>query len=412
MSLTAFFRNRFYEMDRWYKARIDKPAIYPTCYVIDPNQFTKSLAERLKDFEYPNRQMINIGLPFEEIEEKKSEEKKAPKPLEERRQLEQLARFNKLQLDVKAIQASCSEEYNIKRRKFFAEHFNIFQDLFHEDAYFYPVVDMQISYADQIKSKDDKRAVIYGNIFSPDHTQNPPSVSFIADPDTLWTLILTNPDGNVYEEGKEVLHWMIGNIPGNKIEEGELLCDYLQPLPLRQTGFHRMVFLLFKQEKRLDFAKFHLAQPCNDLIRRTFSTPDFYLKHQDSITPAGVSYFQTTWDNSCTKCFHERLNMEQPLYSYEYPEPHFEPQKEFPPELTAFNEYLDRYRDYKDIDKEILLKRLKRISPFQPNIKLAKFPNLMFKEEKDTLPTWLHVEKVKEHAGYGKYKGIYENPIQ
>lgn len=34
-------------MDRWYKARIDKPIIYPTCYIIEPDDFTQSLAERL-----------------------------------------------------------------------------------------------------------------------------------------------------------------------------------------------------------------------------------------------------------------------------------------------------------------------------------------------------------------------------
>lgn len=52
-----------------------------------------------------------------------------------------------------------------------------------------------------------------------------------------------------------------GNIPGDRIDQGELLCDYIQPLPLKGTGYHRMVFVLFKQEKRLDFSRSRLPQP-------------------------------------------------------------------------------------------------------------------------------------------------------
>ena len=45
-----------------------------------------------------------------------------------------------------------------------------------------------------------------------------------------------------------------GNIPGNTVDEGEVLCDYLQPFPPRGTGLHRHIFLLFKQSQRLDYS--------------------------------------------------------------------------------------------------------------------------------------------------------------
>lgn len=44
-----------------------------------------------------------------------------------------------------------------------------------------------------------------------------------------------------------------GNIPGNDISKGEQLCDYLQVFPVKGTGFHRYVFILFKQEQQIDF---------------------------------------------------------------------------------------------------------------------------------------------------------------
>lgn len=46
-NLMSFHRNRFYEMDRWYKARIPPPIIFHECYPVDPNKIYKSLEQRL-----------------------------------------------------------------------------------------------------------------------------------------------------------------------------------------------------------------------------------------------------------------------------------------------------------------------------------------------------------------------------
>lgn len=44
------------------------------------------------------------------------------------------------------------------------------------------------------------------------------------------------------------------NIPGNRVTEGQETCPYLPPFPARGSGFHRFAFLLFKQDKRIDFS--------------------------------------------------------------------------------------------------------------------------------------------------------------
>ena len=42
---------------------------------------------------------------------------------------------------------------------------------------------------------------------------------------------------------------------GGDVSSGEVIMDYLQPIPTRGTGLHRMVFLLFKQNKKIDFSE-------------------------------------------------------------------------------------------------------------------------------------------------------------
>ena len=43
------------------------------------------------------------------------------------------------------------------------------------------------------------------------------------------------------------------NIRDGDIKTGDVVCDYLRPFPPRGTGWHRYVFLLFKQKANLDF---------------------------------------------------------------------------------------------------------------------------------------------------------------
>lgn len=43
------------------------------------------------------------------------------------------------------------------------------------------------------------------------------------------------------------------------------------------------------------------------LAQRTFRTFDFYKKHQEAMTPAGLAFFQCRWDDSVTHIFHQLL---------------------------------------------------------------------------------------------------------
>lgn len=90
--------------------------------------------------------------------------------------------------------------------------------------------------------------------------------------------------------------------------EGEVLADYLPPFPPRGLGYQRMVFVLYKQQSRLDLSSHKLdAKDYNNLEKRTFSTLDFYRQHQDELTPAGLAFYQTNWDESLTNFYHNVL---------------------------------------------------------------------------------------------------------
>lgn len=50
----------------------------------------------------------------------------------------------------------------------------------------------------------------------------------------------------------------------------------------------------------------------SSLEERTFSTRDWYKKYQDSITPAGLAFYQSDWDPTVKEFFHKTLNLKEP----------------------------------------------------------------------------------------------------
>lgn len=66
---------------------------------------------------------------------------------------------------------------------------------------------------------------------------------------------MTDPDAPTRSNptSGEVRHWYVGNIPANDIEKGDTLCAYIGSGPPKDTGLHRYVFLIFKQNGKLEF---------------------------------------------------------------------------------------------------------------------------------------------------------------
>ncbi|XP_068613372.1 large ribosomal subunit protein mL38-like [Brachionichthys hirsutus] len=282
---------------------------------------------------------VDIGLPHYQPRRTKTvrERKKEMQDNKKNIDLERACRLRtfKIQLDqVQEIWEKTSSPFDIKR---LADHYGVFRDLF-PMAYFHPQVALHICY-----SQDDGGQVYCGKQLTPNEAASAPQISFDAEEGSLWTLLLTCPDEHLQDNEAEYVHWLVGNMPGGAVQAGEELCHYLPPFPAKGTGFHRYVYVLFKQEGPIDFQEDIRPSPCHSLVDRTFKTVDFYKKHQDHLTPAGLAFFQCQWDESVTNTFHNTLNMKEPVFEFIRPPVYHPPQVKYPHGQPL--RYLDRYRE-------------------------------------------------------------------
>ncbi len=61
-------------------------------------------------------------------------------------------------------------------------------------------------------------------------------------------------------------HWIVVNIPGNEVSKGETILEYVGSGPPEDTGLHRYVLLVFKQQHKQDFNETKLT---NKYVFRT-----------------------------------------------------------------------------------------------------------------------------------------------
>ncbi|XP_071397611.1 large ribosomal subunit protein mL38 isoform X2 [Centroberyx affinis] len=290
----------------------------------------------------PEHERVNIGLPqsrphgMKDARERKQVVKENKKNVE----LERASRLRTLKIPLDRVQETwekSSGPFHVRR---LAEHYGVFRDLF-PMAYFLPHVSLRVRYG-----QDNSGQVHYGNRLTPTEAASGPQVSFEAEEGSLWTLLLTCPDEHLLDSEGEYVHWLVGNIPGGAVQSGDELCHYLAPFPAKGTGFHRYIYVLFKQDGPIDFQGDVRQSPCHSLADRTFKTVDFYRKHQDNMTPVGLAFFQCQWDESVTNTFHNTLNMKEPVFEFVWPPVYHPPQVKYPHRQPL--RYLDRYRDGKE----------------------------------------------------------------
>lgn len=343
----------------------------------------KEIKKELSEMDPELNQLINIGFPVPAQKINLTARTKQLKGKKEEQ--EKTSRHGKLNVDLDAVKETWLEESGPQVLKENAEHYGIYRDLF-DSAVFHCVTPLDIHYD---FSKKEITPVYHGNFINPQDATTAPHVSYKSEPDSLWTLLMTAPDSHLQDNNKEYLHWLIGNIPGNDITKGEELCNYLQPFPAKGTGYHRYVFILFKQEQKIDFSSVKRPENCTSLEDRTFSTLEFYRNLQDEMTPAGLSFYQSEYDDNVRNVFWNVLDMKEPSFEFMHPPPYHPKQKKYP-HKQPFDRYLDRYRDIKDIREEVLVEKLKITSPFKEREPNIKYP-LLNKNPRN--PSWL---KLKE----------------
>ncbi|XP_067651116.1 large ribosomal subunit protein mL38-like [Haliotis asinina] len=358
--------------------------------------YEERMAE-LKSQEPILNQGINIGFPLRTASFNSDQLHKDW--LKKRLGKEQQARKRELIISLEDVKAKWQEEQGSRHVHQIAKHHGIYQDMF-DHAFFYPATDIDISYD---YNEDFVTMVFTGNKISPADAAECPYVTYQSDDKSLWTLVMSSPDGHLEQDDKECLHWMVANIPGNDVEKGEVICDYMQPFPPKGTGHLRYVFILYKQSEKLDLGQIQRPSKCLSLQERTFSTLSFYSERQDVLTPAGLAFFQSEWDPSVREFFQNKLEMPEPAFEFMHPPPYHPKQVKYP-HKEPFNLYLDRYRHIKDINEEVLKEKLKRISPFRPNKPNPLYPGIVPLPK--SMPSWLKTRTRNIRFGRHQWKGL------
>lgn len=67
------------------------------------------------------------------------------------------------------------------------------------------------------------------NTLTPSQVTDKPTVTYDADPNGLYTLIMTDPDAPSRDMPlfREFVHWVVVNIPGAEVNKGTTVADYV-----------------------------------------------------------------------------------------------------------------------------------------------------------------------------------------
>ncbi|XP_028392205.1 39S ribosomal protein L38, mitochondrial-like [Dendronephthya gigantea] len=221
--------------------------------------------------------------------------------------MEKAARSRKLLIPLDEVMKGWALKQYPHQVKTMASYLGVFDHMF-DGRSFTPLVAMNVDYP-------DGSSVHCGNFLSPAQTSCEPKVSFHTEDDSLTTLLMVDLDGNILSRNDEILHWMVGNIPNGDLTQGESVCQYLPPCPVKGTGYHRIVFCLMKQTTRYDYEAIHTRHNTRCLVSRSFKTSTFLDNFQ--LVPQALSFFQATWDMSVSNNFTEILGIKEPVYDLE-----------------------------------------------------------------------------------------------
>lgn len=145
-----------------------------------------------------------------------------------------------------------------------------------------------------------------GNELTPTQVQNQPTkLQWPVEEGALYTLCMTDPDAPSRAEPtfREWHHWLVVNIPGIDINQGEVLSAYVGSGPPQGTGLHRYIFLAYKQPGKLTCDEPRLTNRSGD-NRGKFSIRKFAEKYNLGQPTAGNLY-QAQWDDYVPKLYEQ-----------------------------------------------------------------------------------------------------------
>ena len=157
-----------------------------------------------------------------------------------------------------------------------------------------------------------------GTQITPEESAYPPTaISYPSEGESaskLHTLLLLDADLNK-------LHWMVVNIPGSKVHQGDIVTAYLGPNPAPNTGIHRYITIVMEQVSEVSQAqvsKYKTDTSCEGTeIRKNFDVQQFRGELNLS-EPVAANYFtqqyDTFVDNINGHCLKNEAIPPHPLY--------------------------------------------------------------------------------------------------
>jgi len=140
--------------------------------------------------------------------------------------------------------------------------------------------------------------VDFGNVLTPTQVKDQPIVHWPADENSLYTLVFTDPDVPNRDNpiNGQFKHWLVANIPGNKVGQGETLAEYVGSGPPQGSGLHRYVFLAYKQPNGKINDDEPFASKSSTEGRRKWKVEEFAAKHNLEGPIAG-NFYQAEYDD-------------------------------------------------------------------------------------------------------------------
>lgn len=157
-----------------------------------------------------------------------------------------------------------------------------------------------------VKYSATGKEVNLGNELTPTEVREQPVVEYEVESNAYYTLIMTDPDAPSRQNPKsrEWQHWLVVNIPGNDVNKGNVLSEYVGSGPPKGTGLHRYVFLVYKQPGKISFNEQFLSKN-NGKTRGKFSAQKFAEKYRLG-NPIAGNFYQSKYDES-VPALHKQL---------------------------------------------------------------------------------------------------------
>jgi ubiquitin carboxyl-terminal hydrolase L3 len=164
----------------------------------------------------------------------------------------------------------------------------------------------------ELKVTYDQVQVQAGATLTPTQAQSAPTIAFSAEATAFYTVVMIDPDAPSREDPKfaQWLHWLAVNVPGSDLtQKGDVLAEYVGAAPPQDSGLHRYIVLVYKQEGKCDpkeLQTFHRAAE-----RPKFDVGKFVAKvgkHTQigTLNLVAGNFFQAKWDE-CVPSIYKKL---------------------------------------------------------------------------------------------------------